>query len=106
MRMTKRKPVSVGEILTEEFMEPLGMSQIEVAALTGLPRKHVNQLCRSRRAVTADTALILARVFGNSAEFWLNTQQRTELWEALHTPARRARIERAKTLKRRAAASA
>lgn len=106
MRMTKRKPVSVGEILTEEFMEPLGMSQMEVAALTGLPRKHVNQLCRNRRAVTADTALILARVFGNSADFWLNTQRRTDLWEALHTPERRARIERAKTLKRRVAVPA
>jgi addiction module HigA family antidote len=101
MLMTKRKPVSVGEILTEEFMEPLRMSQMEMAAVTGLPRKHVNQLCRNHRAVTADTALILARVFGNSAEFWLNTQRRMDLWEALHTPERRARIERAKTLKRR-----
>lgn len=106
MRMTKRKPVTVGEILTEEFMEPVGMSQTEMATLTGLPRKHVNQLCRGRRAVTADTALILARVFGNSAEFWLNTQRRIDLWEALHTPGRRARIERAKTLKRRVAAVA
>lgn len=106
MRMTKRKPVSVGEILTEEFMEPLGMSQMEIAALSGLPRKHVNQLCRNRRAVTADTALILARVFGNSAEFWLNTQRRMDLWEALHTPERRARIARAKTLKRRGVALA
>ena len=105
MRMTKRKPVSVGEILAEEFMEPLGISQMEMAALAGLPRKHVNQLCRNRRAVTADTALILARVFGNSADFWLNTQRRTDLWDALHTPKRRARIERAKTLKRRIAAT-
>jgi addiction module HigA family antidote len=106
MLMTKRKPASVGEILKDEFMEPLGISQTEMAAMTGLPRKHVNQLCRDRRAVTADTALILARVFGNSAEFWLNTQRRTDLWEALHTPERRARIERAKTLKRRIAVPA
>jgi addiction module HigA family antidote len=106
MLMTKRKPASVGEILKEEFMEPLGISQTEMAAMTGLPRKHVNQLCRDRRVVTADTALILARVFGNSAEFWLNTQRRMDLWEALHTPERRARIERAKMLKRRIAVPA
>src|SRR6476646_3741850 len=103
MRMTKRKPVSVGEILMEEFMEPLGMSQMEAAGLTGLPRKHVNQLCRDRRAVTADTALILTRVFGNSAEFWLNTQRRTDLWEALNTPRRLLRIQRAKPIRKSAA---
>jgi antitoxin HigA-1 len=44
-------------------------------------RKHVNQLCNDRRNVTAATALILARVFGNSSEFWLNVQRRNDLWE-------------------------
>jgi antitoxin HigA-1 len=53
----------VGEILVEEFMEPLNITQTELAEKTGLPRKHVNELCRNRRAVTADTALILCRVF-------------------------------------------
>lgn len=100
MRMTKQKPVSAGEILTEDSMKPFGISQMEMATLTGLPRKHLNQLCRDCRAVTVDTALILAGVFGNSADFWLNTQRRTDLWDALHTPERRARVERAKTLKR------
>jgi addiction module HigA family antidote len=98
MIMTKRKPVTVGEFLVEEFMQPLGLSQTDLAQKTGLPRKHINELCRNRRAVTADTALILSRVFGNSAEFWLNTQRRTDLWEALNTPERRARIERAQPL--------
>jgi antitoxin HigA-1 len=65
----------------------------------GVQRKLVNELCNNRRAVTADTALMLARVFGNSADFWLNLQRRTDLWEALHTPARRRRIDRARTLK-------
>ena len=51
-----------------------------------------------RRTVTADTALILGRVFGNSADFWLNTQRRTDLWEALNTPQRVIRIERARPL--------
>ena len=82
MLMTKRKPATTGEILTEEFMKPLGISQTELAEQTGLPRKHVNELCRGRRAITADTALILSRVFGNSPDFWLNTQRRTDLWEA------------------------
>jgi addiction module HigA family antidote len=62
----------------------------------GVPRKHVNELCNNRRAITADTALILARVFDMSPDFWLNTQQRTDVWEALNTPKRRERIERAR----------
>ena len=98
MLTTKRKPVTVGEMLIEEFMEPIGMTQTEMAEKTGLPRKHVNELCRNRRAVTADTALILGRVFGNSPDFWLNTQRRTDLWEALSTPQRVIRIERARPL--------
>ena len=63
MLMTKRKPAGVGEILVEEFLGPLKMTQSELAEMTGLPRKHVNELCRNRRSVTADTALILPRVF-------------------------------------------
>jgi antitoxin HigA-1 len=98
MLVTKRKPVSVGEMLVEEFMEPLGITQTELAERAGLPRKHVNELCRGRRSVTADTALILSRVFGNSADFWLNTQRRTDLWEALNTPKRWTRIQRAKPI--------
>ncbi len=99
MIATTRRPVAVGTILVEEFLEPLGMTQTELAVQSGLPRKHVNELCRDRRAVTADTALILARVFGNSAEFWLNTQRRMDLWEALHTPKRAERIARAVPLR-------
>ena len=99
MLETARKPVSVGEMLVEEFLTPLGLTQAALAQAMGVQRKLVNELCRNRRALTADTALMLSRVFGNSAEFWLNTQRRTDLWEALHTPARRRRIERAKALK-------
>lgn len=98
MRMTKRKPAGVGEILTEEFMEPLGLTQAALAEAMGVPRKHVNELCNARRSVTAATALILARVFGNSADFWLNVQRRTDLWQTLNSPEERARIERAKPL--------
>ena len=95
MLMTKRKPASVGEILVDEFMDPLDLTQGDLAEAMGVPRKHVNELCNDRRAITADTALILARVFGNSADFWLNVQRRNDLWEALHSPERRQRIQRA-----------
>jgi addiction module HigA family antidote len=85
-------------MLIQEFMEPLHLTQTELAEKAGLPRKHVNELCRNRRAITADTALILGRVFGNSADFWLNTQRRTDLWEAMNTPKRLSRIQRAKPI--------
>ena len=99
MLKTDRKPVSVGEMLIDEFLKPLGLTQSALAEAMGVQRKLVNELCRNRRAVTADTALILARVFGNSPEFWLNVQRRTDLWEALHTPERRKRIEQARALR-------
>jgi len=99
MLITKRKPASVGEILVEEFMGPFGLTQGDLADAMSVPRKHVNELCNNRRAVTADTALMLARVFGNSADFWLNVQRRNDLWEALHSPQRRKRIERARRLR-------
>ncbi|MSP50401.1 MAG: addiction module antidote protein, HigA family [Alphaproteobacteria bacterium] len=102
MMMTKRKPVSVGEMLEEEFMKPLRLTQTALAQAMGVERRLVNELCNGRRAVTVDTALMLARVFGNTPEFWLNVQRRGDLWEALNTAARRKRIERARPLKRAA----
>lgn len=99
MLMTKRKPATVAEILVEEFMEPMGLTQAALAEAMGVQRKHVNELCNERRAVTAPTALILARVFGNSPDFWLNVQRRSDLWEAMHSPRERKRIERAKPIK-------
>jgi addiction module HigA family antidote len=98
MLMTKRKPASVGEILVQEFMEPMGLTQGVLARAMGVQRKHVNELCNNRRAVTAPTALILARVFGNSPEDWLNVQRRSDLWEAMHSPRERERIKRARPL--------
>lgn len=86
MLTTKRKPVTVGEMLTNEFMKPLRLTQGALAEAMGVPRKHVNELCNDRRSVTAPTALILARVFDNSPEFWLNVQRRTDLWVAINSP--------------------
>jgi addiction module HigA family antidote len=66
MLTTKRKPATVGEILVEEFMKPMRLTQASLAEAMGVQRKHVNELCNDRRTVTVATALILARVFGNS----------------------------------------
>jgi addiction module HigA family antidote len=98
MLTTKHKPASVGEILVEEFMEPMELTQGALAEAMGVQRKHVNELCNNRRNVTAPTALILARVFGNSPDFWLNVQRRSDLWEAMHSPREYARIKRARPL--------
>jgi antitoxin HigA-1 len=102
MMMTKRKPISVGKMLVEEFMKPLRLTQTALAQAMGVERRLVNELCNDRRAVTVDTALMLARVFGNTPEFWLNVQRRTDLWNALNTPERRRRIQRARPVGRAA----
>lgn len=102
MLMTKRQPVSVAEILTEEFMEPMGLTQAALAEAMGVQRKHINELCNGRRNVTAATALILARVFGNSPDFWLNIQRRNDLWNVMHSPKERERIDRDKPLQQAA----
>lgn len=98
MLMTKRKPATVGEILLTEFMQPMGLTQSALAEAMGVQRKHVNELCNNRRTVTAATALILSRVFGNSPEFWLNVQRRSDLWDVMNNVRERKRIERAKPL--------
>jgi addiction module HigA family antidote len=99
MLTTKRKPATVGEILIEEFMQPMDLTQGALAKAMGVQRKHVNELYNDRRSVTAATALILARVFGNSPDFWLNVQRRIDLWEAMNSPKERQRIARARPLK-------
>jgi len=74
------------------------MSMAALAEAMGVQRKHVDELCKDRRKVTAATALILARVFANSPDFWLNAQRRSDLWDAMHDPRERARIDRARPL--------
>jgi addiction module HigA family antidote len=103
MIITKRQPVSVGEMLTEEFMEPLGITQSQLAEAMGMSRRTINELCNNKRSVTVDTALILAKVFGNTADFWLNIQKRNDIWSALHSPNRKAKIDRAKPIQEAAA---
>ena len=74
--------VKPGEILQEEFMEPLGLSANALALLLRVPANRIQDIVRGRRSITADTALRLSQYFGNSAEFWLNLQQNYELDQA------------------------
>nr|WP_294508793.1 HigA family addiction module antitoxin [uncultured Rhodopila sp.] len=98
MFATKRQPARIGKILIEEFVAPLGPTQGALTEAMGVQRQHVNELCNERRAVTAPTALIPGRVFGNSPGFRLNVQRRSDLWEAMHLPRARERVERAHPL--------
>lgn len=68
-----------GDILRIEFLEPLGMSQSELARRLNVDKRRVNEIVRGQRAVTASTALRLARLFGTTPGFWLNMQKRYEL---------------------------
>ena len=79
--MTRRKiaPIHPGEILLEEFLRPLGLSQYRLAKEVSVPARRINQIVRGIRAITADTALRLARFFGTTERFWLNLQSRYDL---------------------------
>lgn len=73
------KPITPGEILLEEFMKPLGLSQNKLARDLDVPLVRVNDIVHGRRGISADTALRLAAYFGASAEFWINLQSNYEL---------------------------
>jgi addiction module HigA family antidote len=78
----KRRPTHPGEILREDFMPDYGLTVTELATALGVSRQTVNELLRERRAVSPEMALRLSRLFGNSAEFWLNLQRAIDLWDA------------------------
>ena len=96
--MTKRRPIRIGDILGEAFMGPMALIQTALAEAMGVQRKHVNELCNARHAVTAPTALILARVFSHSPDVWLNDERRVVVWEAMHSPKDAERIARARPI--------
>jgi addiction module HigA family antidote len=77
--MEKLSPVHPGEVLLEDFMKPLGLSQYRVAKDIGVPALRISQIIRQQRSITADTALRLARYFGTSAAVWLRLQARYDL---------------------------
>ena len=77
--MARLTPIHPGEVLLEEFLGPLGISQYRLAKETGVPPRRINEIVLGKRAVSADTALRLARFFGTSELFWLNLQARYDL---------------------------
>lgn len=79
MARKKLPPVHPGEILLEEFLRPLGISQYRLAKDICVPPRRINEIVRGQRAITADTALRLARYFQTSERFWMNLQTRYDL---------------------------
>ncbi len=77
--MTAITPIHPGEILMEEFLEPLQISQNRLAVAIGVPPRRINEIVHGKRRITADTALRLARYFGTTDRFWLNLQTRYDL---------------------------
>ena len=79
MPRAKLPPVHPGEVLLEEFLRPLGISQYRLAKDVSVPARRINEIVRGGRAVTANTALRLSRYFGTSERFWLNLQSHYDL---------------------------
>ena len=77
--MAKHPPIHPGEVLGEEFLGPMQISQSRLARDINVPPRRINEICLGKRGITPDTALRLARYFGTSAEFWMNLQQRYDL---------------------------
>ena len=79
MAPRKMDPIHPGEVLHADFLEPLGISQYRLAQDISVPARRINEIVHGKRAVSADTALRLARYFGTSERFWLNLQARFDL---------------------------
>ena len=79
--MSKRKlnPIHPGEVLSEEFLTPMKLSQNRLALALGVPARRINEIVLGKRSLSADTALRLAKYFGNSAQFWLGLQMDYDL---------------------------
>jgi antitoxin HigA-1 len=98
---THRRPTPPGEILSREFLEPLGLSQAEFARRLGITHHRLNEIIRGKRALSTDTALRLSRVLGTTPDLWLNMQQAVDLYDAMHSPRSRgiARLQPLRELK-------
>jgi addiction module HigA family antidote len=79
MAAKKLTPIHPGEVLIEEFLDPLGLSQYRLARDISVPPRRINEIVHRKRSITADTALRLARYFSTSERFWLNLQSRYDL---------------------------
>lgn len=81
-RQLRRRPTHPGEMLQEDFLPDYGLTVASLAEAVGVSRQSINELLRARRAVSPEMALRLSRLFGNSAEFWMNAQRAVDLWDA------------------------
>ena len=77
--MASPRPIHPGEILLEEFLDPMGLSQYRLAKDISVPARRINEIVHGKRGITADTGLRLARYFGTSERFWMNLQIRHDL---------------------------
>lgn len=93
MPARRMKPIHPGEILEEEFLEPMGISQYRLAKEIRVPARRINEIVHGKRGITADTALRLARYFGMSEGFWMNLQARFDLETARDRLGRRLERE-------------
>ncbi|PTB83107.1 addiction module antidote protein, HigA family [Pseudidiomarina aestuarii] len=84
MRTTKRRPVSVGEMLVSEFLRPMNIEICELAQAMGVHRNSLSRIVHDKGSLTAPMAIKLAAALGNSPEFWLNIQHAVELWDVKH----------------------
>ena len=103
---THRSPTHPGEMLLEEFLQPMGLTQRELAAKLHVPYQRINELVRGRCGVSPGTALRLAKFFGTSAAFWLNLQLRWDLYHAQRLEAKELKKIRQYPLTQRHAESA
>jgi addiction module HigA family antidote len=93
----KIRPTHPGEMLREDFLPDYGLTISSLAGALGVSRQTINELLRGRRAVSPEMALRLSRLFGNSAEFWLNAQRAVDLWDAAQ--AIKTEVQRIKPLR-------
>ncbi len=77
-----RKPTHPGEVLLKEFLEPISLSQAELAKKMGVPIQRINTVINEKRGITAETAILLSRILKTTPEFWMNLQSAYDLYEA------------------------
>ena len=96
MRNTKRRPITVGQMLVTEFLEPMHIEINELAEAMGVHRNTLSRLVHDKGSLTAPMAIKLAAALGNTPEFWLNLQHAVEIWDVRH----QAYAQEAKNVKR------
>ena len=104
MRNTKRRPVTVGEMLITEFLEPMDIKVEELASAMGVHRNTLSRIINNKGKLTAPIALRLAAALGNTPEFWLNIQHAVEIWD-VRNRVNRAEIEHVRRIEHHADAA-